>query len=217
MCGMQLSLTCPACQYRNMPGARFCGNCGRQLVDVAGEPAAPEGQSQAESPFQPGAFTGQRGEPGTQYLSAFELGSPGGAGFRFLAYILDTMVIVFPAMIMWVMLGNPLPENWDQVMNQPEGYDRLQIMVFFLTMAYHTGLITYLGTTAGKRLFGLYVVRTNGSRVGFVRALGRFIISAVSANLLLGIPFLVILFRSDRRGVHDLICGTVVIRRYRQG
>jgi len=117
---------------------------------------------------------------------------------------------------LWIILGQPVPESFDQIIDPPEGYDRLQVLVLFLTMAYDTALITYFATTVGKRAFGLYVVRTDGPRVGFVRALARHILSALSAHLTLGFIFLVVLFREDRRGVHDLLCDTVVIRRYRQ-
>ena len=62
----------------------------------------------------------------------------------------------------------------------------------------------------GKRLFRLYVVRTDGSRVGPGRALARHLASLLSM-LILGIGFLMIAFRQDKRGLHDLICDTVVI------
>ncbi len=149
-------------------------------------------------------------------LPAFEMGAPGNFWFRSLAYIIDSLVIVLPLIFLWIILGQPVPENLDQIVNPPEGYDRLQVLVLFLTMAYDTALITYFATTVGKRALGLYVVRTDGSRVGFARALARHVLTSLSANLTLGFIFLFVLFREDRRGVHDLICDTVVIRRYRR-
>ena len=149
-------------------------------------------------------------------MAAFQMGSPGSFWLRAVAYLIDTLVIVMPLVFLWIVLGQPVPEEFDQLMDPPSGYDRLQILVLFLTMAYDTALITYFATTVGKRAFGLYVVRTDGSRVGFVRALARHLLTAVSANLTLGFVFLVVLFREDRRGLHDLICDTVVIRRHRQ-
>ena len=85
-----------------------------------------------------------------------------------------------------------------------------------LTIAYHTALVTYLARTVGKRAFGLYVVRCDGSRVGFGRALARHALSIFSFQLTMGLLFLVALFREDRRALHDLLCDTVVIRRYRR-
>ena len=135
---------------------------------------------------------------------------------RSVAYIIDTLVVVMPLVFLWTILGQPVPESFDQILEPPQGYERLQLLVLFLTMAYDTALITYWATTVGKRAFGMYVVRTDGSRVGFVRALSRHVLTALSANLTLGFIFLVVAFRKDRRGIHDLICDTVVIKRFRQ-
>ena len=182
---------CPRCHRPNDPDAAFCFACGFPIL------------------------TGHVERPGGDWPAAFELGSPGGFVFRALAFLIDFLVVVFPLVFVWVMVGQPVPENFDQILEPPPGYDRLQILVLFINMAYHTGMITYLATTVGKRALGLYVVRTDGSRVGFVRALARHFLTALSANLTLGIIFLFVLFREDRRSVHDLICDTVVVRRVR--
>ena len=67
-------------------------------------------------------------------------------------------------------------------------------------------------TTVGKRIFNLYVVRTDGSKIGFWLALARCLCYLVSELLLL-VGFLLIAFRKDKRGLHDLICDTMVVRR----
>ena len=161
-------------------------------------------------------MAGRQERRGGEPLAAFELGSPGGFWFRAAAYVIDSLVIAAPLVFFWFLLGQPVPENFDQILDPPPGYERLQLALFFLNMAYDTALITYFATTVGKRAFGLYVVRTDGSRVGFGRALARHVLTTLSANFTLGFIFLIVLFREDRRGVHDLICDTVVIRRYRQ-
>jgi uncharacterized RDD family membrane protein YckC len=187
-----VDLICPRCHRANDADSAYCYACGFPLTG------------------------GRVDQQARDRLPAFEIGAPGGFWFRAAAYIIDSLVIVVPLVFLWIILGQPVPENFDQIINPPEGYDRLQILVLFLTMAYDTALITYFATTVGKRAFGLYVVRTDGSRVGFVRALARHVLTALSANLTLGFIFLVVLLRKDRRGVHDLLCDTVVIRRYRQ-
>ena len=149
-------------------------------------------------------------------MAAFELGSPGGFWFRVAAYLIDTLVIVMPLVFLWILLGQPAPESFDQILEPPSGYERLQIVLIVVTLIYDTALITLWATTVGKRAFGMYVVRSNGSRIGLGRALARHLLTALSANLTLGFIFLVVVFRADRRGLHDLICDTVVIRRYRQ-
>ena len=185
-------IICPRCHQANEADSAFCFACGFPML------------------------AGRQERRDRDRLPAFEMGAPGSFWFRSLAYIIDSLVIVLPLVFLWIILGQPVPENFDQIVTPPEGYDRLQVLVLFLTMAYDTALITYFATTVGKRAFGLYVVRTDGSRVGFVRALARHVLTALSANLTLGFIFLFVLFREDRRGVHDLVCDTVVIRRQRQ-
>ena len=81
-----------------------------------------------------------------------------------------------------------------------------------LNLLYFTIPIAIWSTTAGKRALGLYVVRTDGSKLGIGRAIARFFAYSLSA-LTLGIGFLMIAFRQDKRGLHDLVCDTVVIKR----
>lgn len=186
------SLSCPRCFQINEPDSAYCWGCGAPLLYSA------------------------HSRPAGHQLAAFELGSPGGFWLRSVAYIIDTLAVVLPLVFLWLLLGQPVPENFDQILDPPPGYERLQILVMAATLIYDTALITLWATTLGKRAFGLYVVRSDGSRVGLVRALARHIVTALSANFTLGFIFLVVAFRQDRRGLHDIICDTVVIRRYRQ-
>ena len=66
-------------------------------------------------------------------------------------------------------------------------------------------------TSLGKRALGLHILRPDGSSAGLGRKFCRSLASTVSA-LTFGIGFLMIAFRRDRRGLHDLICDTVVVR-----
>ena len=66
------------------------------------------------------------------------------------------------------------------------------------------------GATPGKRLLGLHIERPDGSRMGPGRAVARYFASWLSL-LLLGAGYIMIGLREDKRGLHDLICDTVVI------
>ncbi|MCD0481737.1 RDD family protein [Streptacidiphilus sp. ASG 303] len=72
----------------------------------------------------------------------------------------------------------------------------------FLLMS--TVLIGTAGSTLGKRLFGLRVVRLDGGRATLVQAFGR------SLLLVLLVPALV--WDRDSRGLHDKALGTVEVR-----
>ena len=75
------------------------------------------------------------------------------------------------------------------------------IVVFAVEVYVLTALT---GTTAGKRLCGIRVIRTDGGLVGFRRALVR--------TLILLTVVLPLLTDSDRQGLHDRAARTVVVR-----
>ena len=154
-------------------------------------------------------------------LKAFAQGSPGGFWLRLVAYLIDSIIVLVAFLVLWsVVLGQSVSDYFDiwtspavsaEYELQDFGGDVLNALVGIF---YDAILITLWATTVGKRTFGLYVLRSDGSRIGFGRALARNL-AAVLSLLILGIGFLMIAFRQDKRGLHDLICDTVVIRRYR--
>jgi uncharacterized RDD family membrane protein YckC len=76
----------------------------------------------------------------------------------------------------------------------------------YLVLSHGTG-----GQTLGKRLLGARVVDRSGEPIGYLHALGRLIATALAA-LPLGIGLAMAGLRSDRRGLHDLLAGTQVVR-----
>jgi len=66
------------------------------------------------------------------------------------------------------------------------------------------------GRTLGMALFGIRVVKTQGSEISRWRAAGRTAALPLSF-LFLGVGFLMALFQRERRALHDLIAGTCVV------
>ena len=58
---------------------------------------------------------------------------------------------------------------------------------------------------------GLRVVDESGNRLTFLRATGRFFAKFIS-TIILCIGFLMIAFTDRKRGLHDMIAGTLVIK-----
>jgi len=83
---------------------------------------------------------------------------------------------------------------------------------YLMYAAYFTIGVAVWSTTIGKRIFGMSVVRMDGSRVGVGRALVRYLLYSLSALILL-IGFIMVGVREDKRGLHDLICDTQVVKR----
>ena len=65
--------------------------------------------------------------------------------------------------------------------------------------SYFTIGVSVWSTTIGKRVLGLYVMRADGSRVGPVRALARYLAYFLSV-LLLCIGFIMVGVRRDKSG-----------------
>lgn len=66
--------------------------------------------------------------------------------------------------------------------------------------------------TLGKRAMGLKVTDDYGRRIGFGRATGRFF-GKILSGLILYIGFMLAGWTDRRQGLHDMICGTLVVFR----
>lgn len=88
-------------------------------------------------------------------------------------------------------------------------------LVFLLQIAvqacYEAFFVAHLGATPGKLAIGVKVVRPDGSRVALGRAFGRYFAKMLS-GLILFIGYIMIGFDSQKRGLHDMICDTRVIK-----
>ena len=67
------------------------------------------------------------------------------------------------------------------------------------------------GATVGKMAMGLRVVTSDGQRLSFLNATGRYFAKILSA-IILCIGFIMIGFTDKKRGLHDMIAGTLVIK-----
>jgi uncharacterized RDD family membrane protein YckC len=100
------------------------------------------------------------------------------------------------------------------VLSVPEGLDTALIAIggaLFVawSVGYFATFWSTTGQTPGGRVMRLRVVRADGGRLSVPRSLLRVLYLTLAAiPLLLG--FLPILFDDRRRGLHDMLAGTVV-------
>lgn len=66
--------------------------------------------------------------------------------------------------------------------------------------------------TLGKKMFGLRVTDLDGNKIGFGKANGRYWSKIISALILL-IGFIMVAFTKRKQGLHDIIAGTLVIKK----
>jgi uncharacterized RDD family membrane protein YckC len=117
---------------------------------------------------------------------------------------LAAVVLYFAGRAAKVPLGNLQPA-WPYL----AGYLTLLALLYAM---YFTGTT---GQTLGKMLFDLRVVDTNGQAPGYVRALGRGILGTLG-TLVLGLGLVPMLFDPARRGFHDRLFRTRVVRPVRR-
>ncbi len=119
-------------------------------------------------------------------------GSVAGWGRRLVALFVDWLVA-------WLIAS--------LVVQRPmlAGGNDLSFAVLLTFCLMSTVLVGMLGATIGHRLLGLRVDRVGGGMVGLRRALLRSVLIA------LVIPPVV--YDRDRRGLHDMAAGTVVVLR----
>ena len=86
------------------------------------------------------------------------------------------------------------------------------LTIFSVPALYHTVGVAFWGTTLGKVVFGLRVVVPDGRNPGMFRAFFRWLALWLSLTIFAPIA-LIIVFDGRKRGLHDLICETRVVRR----
>ena len=136
-------------------------------------------------------------------------GVPSGFWIRLLAWFIDSIALIaIEFAVVAALPGISFTRYWDG----SEFTWTFNEISFALGIAYYTLAVALFSTTIGKRLLGLYVLRGDGSKISFPRAFCRYL-AYVPSFLLLGIGFLMIGLSGDKRGLHDRICDTVVVKR----
>lgn len=168
----------------------------------------------AYSPYAAPAATADAGwtlrQPGEVVLAGFWK--------RVAAYLIDSLVVGIVGGVIGVMLGMlaiPLALSGDgggaaAVMLQVV----IQLVSLGLSAAYYAGFHASRGqATLGKMAIGIKVVRTDGSRIGLLRAIGRYF-AAILSGLILGIGYLMAAFTERKQGLHDMLCDTLVVDKW---
>jgi uncharacterized RDD family membrane protein YckC len=131
----------------------------------------------------------------------------GGFWIRVVAYIIDGILLTIVCGVMDRLLGiNILATDWDH-------YDPLANVISLVIGWLYFALLesSERGATVGKMVMGLRVVTSDGRRLSFMNATGRYFAKILSA-IILCIGFIMVAFTDKKRGLHDIIAGTLVIK-----
>ena len=201
-CGLSLFVDCASCGNENPVDRTFCTNCGAQLRETSAE------------------GMGVSGAP-----AVFELGRPAGFWIRFMASIIDTLpMLLISALLAWLLLGENLFDTLVPDLETAEdgavtstggGFTAGQGLYLLLGAIYATAMVSMLGGTLGILLLKMRILQPDGAMLGPGRAFTRFLVLTISSYIILPIivSAFMVAFRRDRRGIHDIICDTVVVIR----
>ena len=191
----QTHMDCPRCSTVNEPGSVYCYSCGLPLDET---------QPQQSSPISDYA-------PYDDGDSPTSTDRPAGFWLRLIAFIVDNIIVFTLSALIASAVGISVADWWAEAWTSDGwSWGAFDWISLILDVSYFSVLVAVWSTTLGKLLFGLKVVRNDGSRIGIGRAFIRNWCYFISL-LLLGIGFLMIAFRRDKRGLHDLICDTKVV------
>ena len=195
---------CSKCGAQNFATAQFCQKCG-------------DGLSSSLAPVQPAA-PAYAAAPAVAY-SAVPTAPYGGFWIRLLAHLIDHVILgvvaaplffilVFPAMLRVINEAErnqePSPELIVAIMSSVFIYVVLAFVGQWLTSSSWQG-------TLGKRVLRLKVTDEIGNRIGFGRATGRFFAKILS-SMFFCIGFIMVGLTDRKRGLHDMLAGTLVMR-----
>ncbi len=195
------------------PGTLYCGECGRpttsdDLARFGDLLICPDCKNQYAQKLREGVAP--------QHQVQF-------AGFwiRFVAWVIDTIILmVIGSIVQFAVLGSMVTMPRIQPGTDPTV--ALGRMMGLLGIVYLLNLVigcsyesffisSSLSATPGKLALQLKVLRPDGTRVSFGRAVGRYF-SKILSGLILLIGFILAGFDSEKRALHDMICDTRVVR-----
>ena len=95
--------------------------------------------------------------------------------------------------------------------------EALQVVVAVVFVVFNFGYFTYPNSsswqaTPGKLAMGVKVTDLEGKRISFLRSVGR-LFAMFFSNVTLGIGYVIAAFTDKRQTLHDIVAGTLVVRK----
>lgn len=199
---------CNKCGAQNSYGAQFCARCGAPTSPTPGFVPPPAGA--------PG-FGSASAVPYTATVPVVATGY-GGFWIRVVALLIDSIilrVVVAPIGMIFGALGfaggmiHGLPHAGMALVGGGVTF----ILLLFGSWLYEAFMeSSSYQATVGKMIFGMKVTDLNGNRISFERATGRHFAKWLS-GMILGIGYIMVGFTERKQGLHDLLAGTLVLRK----
>ena len=207
---------CSKCGSNLPEGAAFCSACGQPMATTfAAPPAAAVPVSVAPPVYAP---------PTQPSWPAPAARAVAYAGFwlRFVAWIIDRIVLQFAGSILTLPFAASMgirafmrthPTSPEDFIPLFENMRRVFLIILVLEWLYYALLESSAWqATLGKKALGLEVTDLAGVRITFGRATGRYFARYISF-FTLGIGYIMAGITAKKQALHDMIAGTLVIRK----
>lgn len=128
------------------------------------------------------------------------------AGFwrRVAAFLVDSLIVIFPLVLLEKHVF-----GW----HLPADNRRMNMFLIVPMWLYWAGFeSSSWQATPGKLVLGVSVVDMRGTRIGFLRATGRFF-SKFLSTLILYVGYVMVGWTARKQGLHDLIVSTCVVQK----
>ena len=190
--------SCSNCGSDLPPNVRFCTHCGHSTEVTPGFCRHCGARVATGTGFCTGCGAATGPVPvGTQGSVAIDMAAVEYMGFwvRFAAWIIDTIILLVVQGVV-SLIG-------------------LYFLSFIVGLVYAVLFIGLKGQTPGKMAMGIQVVNQQGQMPGVGRAILREIIGKIVSGIVIFLGFFWIGWDREKRGWHDHIAGTYVVRKQR--
>ena len=205
---------CSKCGANVPEGAAFCSVCG-QPTAASGAPPIAAPISVAPPTYAPTAeVSWQVPAPRPIAYAGFWL--------RFVAWFIDRIVLQFAGSIITLPFAASMglrefmqthPSSPEDFIPLFENMRKFFLIILVLEWLYYALLESSAWqATLGKKALGLEVTDLAGVRITFGRATGRYFARYISF-FTLGIGYIMAGFTQKKQALHDMIAGTLVIRK----
>ncbi|NIQ98471.1 MAG: hypothetical protein GWO11_08660 [Desulfuromonadales bacterium] len=201
------TIVCPVCSTRQEP-TENCANCG--LIFTKWEEVRSEGED-----FYL-ADTGELLRSENDQEDALDVLPRAGFWQRLTAALIDLTIVAFAQLLFGALLAGVAtlvslgaqfgPGGWQTLMMPVKLFNLALLFAYFIVF---TG---YDGQTPGKMLMRIKVIREDDGEIGYARAFLREAPGKLISTLTFGLGFIMIGFQQDKRGLHDLLSGSSVVK-----
>ncbi|TSB45913.1 RDD family protein [Alkalicoccobacillus porphyridii] len=130
---------------------------------------------------------------------------PAGFWIRVAAALIDIIIISMAGQVLSYIFDEPHRNIDNSASANTFAFIYIVVCIIYLTASKYKG-------TPGKLILGLQVLTVDHERIGIGRSIGRFFAYYLSL-IFFYIGFIMVAFTDEKKGLHDMICGTRVVYR----